>query len=167
MTKLVNGQIPAKTVCPFRESCTFSMNSYCDHKGLDHEVAYSCGTAKGIAITGTAPDVLLDFIYSCKSENYDLDLVRWYNAHFFTPKTKSIYAIPVTVINNQCTSPKIAEYLDGYKLPTLYDLAIVAEKQETYPTMYEQKSATQLAIDLLLQSIFSAPIKSEYRSRKS
>jgi hypothetical protein len=46
MTTLVNGKIPEKTVCPFRAQCGSAINGECGHKGVLHEVAYSCGYAR-------------------------------------------------------------------------------------------------------------------------
>ena len=46
MTTLVNGKIPEKTVCPFRAHCSSAINGTCGHKGVLHEVAYSCGYAR-------------------------------------------------------------------------------------------------------------------------
>lgn len=43
---LVNGRIPANTVCPFRDSCNESKNGNCGHTGLLHNVPYSCGYAR-------------------------------------------------------------------------------------------------------------------------
>lgn len=48
--RLVNGKIPAKTVCFFREECPYSKNS-CGHLGLGHTVEYSCGAARAFNLT--------------------------------------------------------------------------------------------------------------------
>lgn len=45
-TELVNGKIPAKTVCPYRDGCKYAKNGTCGHLGVGHTVAYSCGTAR-------------------------------------------------------------------------------------------------------------------------
>jgi len=46
MTQLVNGRIPANTVCPYRDECPSAANGDCGHKGVEHTVAYSCGFAR-------------------------------------------------------------------------------------------------------------------------
>lgn len=44
-TQLVGGKIPAGTPCPFRSVCRDAPNN-CNHKGEQHSVPYSCGTAR-------------------------------------------------------------------------------------------------------------------------
>jgi len=51
--KLVNGKIPANTVCPFKSECPYVPLKECGHKGVEHKVAYSCGTARLFNIMGT------------------------------------------------------------------------------------------------------------------
>lgn len=46
MTLLVEGRIPANTVCPFRQECNEAKNGDCGHLGVEHTVAYSCGYAR-------------------------------------------------------------------------------------------------------------------------
>jgi hypothetical protein len=46
MDLLVEGKIPAQTVCPFREQCTEAQNGHCAHKGTEHTVPFSCGYAR-------------------------------------------------------------------------------------------------------------------------
>jgi len=41
-TNLVEGRIPAHTVCPFKQSCGFT----CRHMGVDHDVPFSCACAR-------------------------------------------------------------------------------------------------------------------------
>lgn len=46
MSTLINGRIPAKSECPYRDSCEFAKNGNCGHRGKDHVVDYSCATAR-------------------------------------------------------------------------------------------------------------------------
>lgn len=48
MSKLVEGNIPAFTPCPFRNECILSR---CFHKAEKHEVPFSCGAARAFDIT--------------------------------------------------------------------------------------------------------------------
>ena len=55
MSKLVNGRIPAHTECPFRAQCGFAWPDEnneirCHHRGVDHEVDFSCAFARGWAM---------------------------------------------------------------------------------------------------------------------
>lgn len=43
---LVEGKIPAKSVCPFRVICTSAKEGSCGHSGHEHAVPFSCGTAR-------------------------------------------------------------------------------------------------------------------------
>lgn len=52
--KLVNGRIPANTVCPFRGVCpnidyvfpgSTKKNNFCYHTGVNHNVPYQCNVA--------------------------------------------------------------------------------------------------------------------------
>jgi hypothetical protein len=43
-SKLVNGCIPAHTICPFKDSCGLAMS--CHHMGLEHTVEFSCASAR-------------------------------------------------------------------------------------------------------------------------
>jgi hypothetical protein len=45
---LVNGRVPAHTICPFREICEIKLT--CNHLGLNHAIDYSCGVARGFEI---------------------------------------------------------------------------------------------------------------------
>lgn len=45
-TGLVNGKIPAKTVCPYRDRCIYAKANTCGHLGVGHTVEYSCGAAR-------------------------------------------------------------------------------------------------------------------------
>lgn len=42
--KLVGGCIPAHTECPYKENCDYVEG--CHHKGVEHEVPFSCGAAR-------------------------------------------------------------------------------------------------------------------------
>ena len=52
MTQLVEGRIPANTECPFRSQCAFAQQEpiTCRHKGTEHNVAFSCGAARGFEL---------------------------------------------------------------------------------------------------------------------
>lgn len=50
MNKLVQGLIPAKTPCPFKERC--GLIKSCHHRGENHQVAFSCGCARALNLTG-------------------------------------------------------------------------------------------------------------------
>lgn len=45
MSKLVQGLIPAKTECPFKDG-TCPLVETCPHKGVNHPVAFSCAAAR-------------------------------------------------------------------------------------------------------------------------
>lgn len=47
MSKLVDGRIPANTVCPFRISYEIATAGQCHHLGDMHYNAFSCATARG------------------------------------------------------------------------------------------------------------------------
>lgn len=49
MSKLVEGFIPANTLCPFRECVLWDQ---CSHKGVDHLVEFSCALARGFDMIG-------------------------------------------------------------------------------------------------------------------
>lgn len=44
--KLVDGSIPRNTECPYKQMCDFS----CQHQGINHDVPYSCGSARAYEI---------------------------------------------------------------------------------------------------------------------
>jgi len=48
---LVDGKIPANTICPFRIVCT--MTRICSHQGYRHNVPFSCGSARAYDLTET------------------------------------------------------------------------------------------------------------------
>lgn len=45
MSKLINGNIPAHTICPFKGECNLASN--CHHQGEKHPVPFSCAAARG------------------------------------------------------------------------------------------------------------------------
>ena len=52
MGQLVEGKIPANTVCPYREQCPEPKRGNCGHAGTLHNVPYSCGYARLFKIMG-------------------------------------------------------------------------------------------------------------------
>lgn len=50
MSKLVHGNIPAHTECPYRIDCRFAKEGTCKHKGKEHTCEFSCATARLYAI---------------------------------------------------------------------------------------------------------------------
>jgi len=52
MVQLIEGKIPANTVCPYSEQCTEASNGNCAHRGVEHTVPYSCGYARLFKIMG-------------------------------------------------------------------------------------------------------------------
>lgn len=50
MSKLnEDGCIPVRTVCPYKKECGDYVN-FCNHKGVNHTVPYSCALARGLEI---------------------------------------------------------------------------------------------------------------------
>lgn len=45
-SQLVFGKIPPHTVCPFRTQCNYALRNECHHKGVEHTIPFSCGTAR-------------------------------------------------------------------------------------------------------------------------
>lgn len=54
ISKLVDGKIPAHTVCPFRSTCdrvafkfpdSKKVYCFCYHQGIEHTVNYTCSVA--------------------------------------------------------------------------------------------------------------------------
>lgn len=45
-TQLHEGKIPAHTECPFKAECNDGVKGWCAHKGKEHTVPFSCGTAR-------------------------------------------------------------------------------------------------------------------------
>lgn len=43
---LIDGKIPANTVCPFRDRCEIAQAGTCKHMGADHSVPFSCAAAR-------------------------------------------------------------------------------------------------------------------------
>jgi hypothetical protein len=48
MNKLVNGKIPANTECPWKTKCGLVQG--CHHKGINHDIPFSCAAARGFEI---------------------------------------------------------------------------------------------------------------------
>ena len=46
MSLLQNGKIPAQTMCPLRERCEIVVGGSCHHKGVEHQVQFSCADAR-------------------------------------------------------------------------------------------------------------------------
>lgn len=46
---LVDGKIPANTPCPYTDRCDPN-KEFCHHKGVDHQVPFSCGFARAFEI---------------------------------------------------------------------------------------------------------------------
>lgn len=53
---LVNGKIPAHTVCPYRDQCEYAKQNECNHRGVDHTIPFSCGAARLFKIFLREPD---------------------------------------------------------------------------------------------------------------
>ena len=49
MSKLVDGCIPAGTVCPWKDECPMGAE-LCKHTGVDHAVPFSCAIARSFEI---------------------------------------------------------------------------------------------------------------------
>jgi hypothetical protein len=45
-SKLVDGKIPAYMECPFRGKCEIAKENICNHRGVFHNVMYSCASAR-------------------------------------------------------------------------------------------------------------------------
>ena len=50
-TELVQGKIPAFTECFYKAKCQYASNGQCRHKGTEHNVSFSCATARAFKIT--------------------------------------------------------------------------------------------------------------------
>ena len=48
--QLVDGLIPAHTVCPYDGECLIACVGNCRHKGSDHSIPYSCASARAFKI---------------------------------------------------------------------------------------------------------------------
>ncbi|MBL7023780.1 MAG: hypothetical protein ISR90_07005, partial [Candidatus Marinimicrobia bacterium] len=50
MSRYVNlsstGKIPAFTECPYKEKCWIFKDKTCHHEGVDHDVDFSCASAR-------------------------------------------------------------------------------------------------------------------------
>lgn len=55
MTELVNGRIPAHTECPYKARCAFQQNGTCKHKGVDHNVPFSCAVSRAFVLIDRSP----------------------------------------------------------------------------------------------------------------
>ena len=47
---LVDGKIPANSICPFRVICEIAKAGQCHHQGYSHPAPFSCAAARGFAI---------------------------------------------------------------------------------------------------------------------
>jgi len=47
--KLINGEVPPHSECPFRETIC-SLSKICEHKGIHEENPYSCSIARGLEV---------------------------------------------------------------------------------------------------------------------
>lgn len=54
MSKLVEGKIPAHTDCPFRTRCPFDEDNTCRQRGVDHNVDFSCASARAYDLIESA-----------------------------------------------------------------------------------------------------------------
>lgn len=50
MSKLIQGKIPAFTECPYKNKCSSITTGNCNHTGIMHTKAYSCGFARAFQI---------------------------------------------------------------------------------------------------------------------
>ena len=48
---LIDGKIPARTICPFRVKCDSALADACPHLGYNHEKAFSCAIARSFDMT--------------------------------------------------------------------------------------------------------------------
>jgi hypothetical protein len=47
---LIDGRIPAYQECPFRKNCEIATAGNCYHKGIEHNVEFSCAAARGFEL---------------------------------------------------------------------------------------------------------------------
>lgn len=61
MSHLVEGRIPAHACCPWRSQCPLAsgLDPACRHTGVEHDVPFSCASARAFEICDTAPDKLV------------------------------------------------------------------------------------------------------------
>lgn len=43
---IIDGRIPPRTECPYRSECPIASAGECRHRGIDHDVYFSCATAR-------------------------------------------------------------------------------------------------------------------------
>jgi len=53
---LVDGNVPARTTCPWRQQCEIAQAGVCHHKGKEHTVPFSCATARAFELVKRKPD---------------------------------------------------------------------------------------------------------------
>jgi len=53
---LVDGKIPVGEDCPYKSNCPSAREGTCGHKGKEHTVPYSCGTARFFKIFSRPED---------------------------------------------------------------------------------------------------------------
>lgn len=53
---LVDGKIPANTVCPWKQQCNTAQDGRCHHQGKEHPGPFSCGKARAFELLARAPD---------------------------------------------------------------------------------------------------------------
>jgi len=51
MSKLVDGNVPAYTACPYKTECKDFAKNFCVHTGTNHPVPFSCAMARSFEIT--------------------------------------------------------------------------------------------------------------------
>jgi hypothetical protein len=54
-SKLIDGCIPANTVCPYRGQCVIAMKRKCTHFGGRAKVPYSCAAARTFDMENAFP----------------------------------------------------------------------------------------------------------------
>ena len=68
MNILIDGKILKGTVCPWKGQCSTAVSGQCNHEGEDHNVDYSCASARAFEITETKvdPDYISGLLHSIK-----------------------------------------------------------------------------------------------------
>jgi hypothetical protein len=54
---LIEGKIPAHTVCAWRRQCATAEANICWHNGIEHPKPFSCATARGFEIAKIPQDI--------------------------------------------------------------------------------------------------------------